>query len=282
MMKLLTILLSAMMILSGVTPGAVNAPAATVPADVVEDTLQPTEADAIVLDGSVSYLEAMLPDAEYYVLNCQLLSWAEDGEAFLAMGTDGVYYNVMLNEDTLVYLTDSLFEGDWIQVAYDGKMTRAIPAGINAMAIVQCYTMGMVTEAGDGYLKLALEEGSAIVNRVDEYPFSEGEGVTVFFDGSYTQEDEVFHIDSFGNLPDGLWGEITEINDDGFVMNCEGEEYVVALTPDTLMMPFVYETMQPAELVEGMSVNVVTTGTMTMSIPAHVTAAQVLVWVAEE
>ena len=187
----------------------------------------------------------------------------------IILRAEGMDYQVNMNEETVLDGFESLAIGDWAQVIHDGKMTRSIPPQVMAMMIRSYSFSGVVSNLAENSFTLTTEDGQEIVVNFDAERFTGVQDtmqVTVFFDGMMTMSIPA-QISAEHIRTQEMTGVIVEVLENGFMLDDAGMPTIVHLSDDTMAF---------TAIEVGASVRVTTTGTMTMSIPAQVTAVEVL------
>ena len=203
------------------------------------------------------------PDAEYDlgpVLATGFVMEVLD-ESILLLTRDGLYIEALLTPDTILEGKEIAI-GDFVTVAYDGMMTRSIPAQITAQHIGNYMLMGVASELReDGFLLTFGEEvyevnaDAALLNGVQDGMF-----VTVYHQGTMTRSIPAA-VNTLHVRGQEIVGVVTEMVEGGFTLTVEGEElpYHVAIKEDALLF------VQPEP---GMEIIVITDGLMTSSLEA--------------
>ena len=116
----------------------------------------------------------------------------EIGEGYILI-MDSVHGAVQVNlgDDTLYDGADleELTVGQYIQVMYDGKMTRSIPAQVYALKVGLYPVSGVVKEVGEGSITLSREEiGDEVIVFLPEGAATPnvGDSVTAYTNGAMT------------------------------------------------------------------------------------------------
>ncbi len=180
-------------------------------------------------------------------------------ESILLLNSNGETVEVLLNDETLFEGKDIAI-GDYITIAYDGKMTFSIPAQINAQYIGNHMLMGLVSELTETDFTLTFGEEVYTVNAEASLlsGIQDGMFVTVYHKGMMTRSipAQVAALHIRGNE---IIGVVTEMVEGGFTLTVEGEElpYHVAIKEDALIF------VQPEP---GMEIIVVTDGLQTASL----------------
>lgn len=187
-----------------------------------------------------------------------MINTAEQGEVFVVIG-----------EETVVESTREIDCGDYVHVEYDGSMTFSLPPQIAAQKIgmyaVEGYVLERLPESNMVMLNTE-EQGEVLVRLAEDWEDNGCEYMTVYYNGMVMT-----------SLPpqigaDFIWpgysvqGPITEIAD-GYIMIGEGmEAYQVNCTAEQL----------PEGIEAGAVVRVFYNGMMSRSIPAQITAMEIV------
>ena len=128
-------------------------------------------------------------DVEIYELGGEIIEIA-DGYIVIMDHVHGAV-QVNLSDDTLYDGADleELAIGQFIQVMYDGKMTRSIPAQVNALKVGLYPVSGVVSAIGEGSVTLSREEiGDEVIVFLPEGAAvpSVGDSVTAYTNGAMT------------------------------------------------------------------------------------------------
>ncbi len=180
-------------------------------------------------------------------------------EALLLLTRDGLYVEALLNEET-VFDGKDVAIGDYIEVVYNGMMTRSMPAQINALAVIDHMLMGVVSEMTENGFTLTYGEDIYQVNADASLlaGIQDGMFVTVYHNGAMTMsipaQLSVLHIRG-----QEIVGTVTEMVEGGFTLTVEGEEipYQVAIQEGAI---------QFVQAEPGMEVVVITDGLQTASL----------------
>ncbi len=232
-----------------------------------------------------------------------LMEDATHGEVMVNTGEETVLDGVLLEEELAV--------GMYVQVDYNGVMTRSLPPQVYADRIACCRLQGVVSEiyedgsfllTGDAVYEEIVIHMTQPINLYADMP------VTVYYSGAVTM--------SLPAQASALWmvlpvqtGVVSELTEEGFLLtDADGVNYEVKLTEDTVLslMPAAEEEAETVidieegaeeaeivmddeteeaeeegevivELFEGASVQVIYNGMLTRSIPAQLTALEVVV-----
>ncbi|MBR4080744.1 MAG: hypothetical protein IKK21_03010 [Clostridia bacterium] len=192
------------------------------------------------------------------------------GEYVLLLTRDGLLVQANLTEDT-AFMAEGLEIGDFVYVAFNGMMTRSIPAQITVQALGCEKTSGVVEELSEEGFLLRSEEWEdgvfvltgedVLANLLVDMP------VTVYFDGKVSRslppQITALHV----RLME-LAGVVDELTETGFLMtDAEGVQYEVHVPENAVKL------LQPGV---GEAVRITYNGVMTMSLPAQVNALEVL------
>ena len=192
------------------------------------------------------------------------------GEYVLLLTSYGQELQANLSEDS-AYMTEGLEIGDYVYVAYNGMMTRSLPAQISVIALGCEKLTGVIEELSEeGFLLRTedFEDGVFVVgNAATVEGLTVDMPVTVYFDGRMTRslppQIHALHVRMME-----LNGLVDEVIDGGFLLTDEnGVQYEVHV-PETAV-----QLLQPGV---GEAVRVVFNGVATMSLPAQVNALEVL------
>lgn len=263
MKKYMAILLVLLLSLSAV------AMAATTPTDM-QPVGNMTNATASDLNDDAPYAAAVTG---------LVTGWTEDG-SMLIHSADGMDYAVRIDPDVTDFADAAFIQlGDYVIVYYDGRLTRSIPAQLTAGYVGSFRLLGIVAavdEDGQGFLMADGEDTYHVaLNDVPVYSAPrEGQTVIVYHDGKLTRSIPA-QINALYLRTVDLVGEIIAVNDAAD----EGEVYSILMRDETLgevlvRIPAdarVYTEANPGEMVY-----VMTTGMMTMSLPAQTVAVEVL------
>ena len=226
------------------SPEPTELPAENVPAE---------ESDPLVLTGVCGVVIELTDEGI-------LIDSADNGEILVITGEETVY-------DTSAEIT----EGDLIYVDYDGQMTFSLPAQIGADVIRMHKIEGEISEIYAEEHALLLNDadmGDVYVYLPEDFDPSaiEYTHLTVYFDGVMTMS--LPGKISAGLVIPGysLQGKVTEIGE-GYITIGEGMEAVQASVADGIL---------PETVETGAIVRVIYDGQMTRSIPAQITAGEVV------
>lgn len=206
--------------------------------------------------------EAETPDtdlAEYTLLQGFVTDVQSD--LLQVLTRDGLTVEAQITEDT-VFEGKDVTIGDFVEIVYNGIMTRSLPAKITAQVVRDHMLMGLVSEL--------TEEGFTLTFGEDVYQINadatllagiqDGMFVYVFFNGVTTRslpaQLSALHIRGQETI-----GTVTEMVEGGFTMTVAGEEipYHVAIREDALLF---------AQVEPGMEVIVITDGVVTSGLEA--------------
>lgn len=223
----------------------------------------------------------------------------EQGEVMVNTSEETELDGVLLEEDLQI--------GMYVNVDFNGMMTRSLPPQVHADRI-GCYRLsGSVSEVyEDGSFLLCGDPiyDEMIVHMETPTNLFENMPITVYYNGavamSLPAQAGALHI-----VVPTLEGSVTEMTEEGFTLtDSEGAVYEVLLTNDTLLSLQAEEEaaeteeaeepeaaadeaeMEPAaeeeaevilELMEGQSVCVIYNGMLTRSLPAQLTALEIII-----
>ena len=216
---------------------------------------------AMATDGSNNANE------EYFLLDGQV---TDIGDGYVTIILDGAEYQINITEETILDGTEALAIGDWLQVVHNGQMTRSLPPQVAAQVIRSYSVTGVVSGLTENSFTLTDENGMEIVVNFDPERFvgvQDTMQVTVWFDGMMSRSLPA-QITAEHIRTQVLTGTITELTEDGFMM-----------VDDNGILTFVHvseATRLFTEPAVDAAIRVTTDGTATMSLPAQVTAIEVL------
>ena len=194
----------------------------------------------------------------------------EDG--FLMETADLGPVMVLMTEETILEGLDELFMNEYVQVYYNGMMSRSLPPQVTAEKIAQYALYGTVTEIGEDSIVLLQQYDELAAPITVTLPENAprlfvGCPVTVYTDGVMTASLDPL-VNAIHVRPETISGTITSVTEESFALtDALGGEYVVNLAPETVL---------EVELTEGANVVVYHTGAMTFSLPAQMSAVAVI------
>ena len=201
-----------------------------------------------------------------------MVTEATDG-ALLLDDLNGGTYEAHITPDTVFETSAPVQPGDWVTIIYNGMLTRSIPAQLTAQRVYSFSLTGVVGgEEADSFL-LTLEDETQVQANLPETIArpQNGETVTVYYNGqmTYSLPGQVFaelvrRVD--------LEGEITGVAEDHVVLETENGEAEVYITESTRVL---------TRLEAGAKIRVATGGIMTLSLPPHYVALEILPQAAE-
>ena len=204
---------------------------------------------------------------EFFLLGGQVTGF---GDGYVTIISDGAEYQVNLSEDVIIEGTEALAVGDWLQVVYNGQMTRSLPPQVSAQVIRSYSVSGVVSDLTEGSFTITTEEGQVIVVNFDAERFTgvqDSMNVTVWFDGMMTRSLPAQITAGHIRLQE-MNGTVVEITDGGFLMIDEfGMETLVHVTEETVSF---------TEIELNAPIRLTCDGTATMSIPAQIRAVELL------
>ena len=216
--------------------------------------------------------EAVIPSPEAETTPVQIEGFVMDitDEMILMLTRDGLYVEAQLTPDTIFDGKDVAI-GDFIQIDYNGMMTRSLPAQITADVVRDHMLMGVVSEMTENGFTLTFGEDIYAVNADAALMagIQDGMFVTVYFNGMMTRMIPA-GVNAMHIRGQEIVGTVTEMVEGGFTLTVDGEEipYHVALTEDAILF------VQPEP---GMEIIVITNGLQTASLASIlVNATEVL------
>ena len=180
-------------------------------------------------------------------------------ESILVLTRDGLYIEALMTESTVLEGKE-IAVGDYVQIVYNGMMTRSLPAQITADLIRNHMLMGVVSELTEGGFTLTFGEEIYTVT-ADASLLSgiqDGMFVTVYFNGMMTRMIPA-GVTAMHVRGQEIVGTVTEMVEGGFTLTVEGEEipYHIAIKEGAI---------QFVQAEPGMEVIVITDGVQTASL----------------
>ncbi len=180
-------------------------------------------------------------------------------ESIIVLTRDGLYVEALLTPDTAAEGKD-IAVGDFIEIVYNGMMTRSLPAQITAEYIRNHMLMGVVTDLTENGFTLTFGEEVYAVNADASLleGIQDGMFVTVYHNGMMTRMIPA-GVNALHVRGQEIVGTVTEMVEGGFTLTVEGEElpYHVAIKEDAL---------QFVQAEPGMEIIVITDGLATASL----------------
>lgn len=234
-MKLFSILMAVMMMLN------------LAPRVSAEEVQEAQEAQVEALGGLIAQVE----EQGLLLQNEQL------GEVYVNLSEQTVFEGLE---------REDLAEGQFVNVEYDGKMTRSLPPQISAQKVSMNEITGVVSEVGEDSITITRpEQGDQVIVHLPENAEKLYVGcyVTVYTNGAMTAslpgQVSAQHI-----VTPTLEGEVGEVREEGFTLTtAEGETYDVNMDETTI---------KNGELKTGAKVKVFYSGAATFSLPPQVFA----------
>lgn len=178
---------------------------------------------------------------------------------------------ILINEETYTETMRDIMPGDFIYVEYDGMMTRSLPPQVTADAVRMYVAEGDITEvfAEENAVMLMTEShGEMYVTLPEEWKDAQTDvdHMTIYFDGVMTMSlpprvNAAYVVPGYS-----LQGEVTEIAE-GYILIGEGMETVQVGTENIEL---------PGDMKTGDIIRVIFDGQMTRSIPAQITAQEIV------
>lgn len=227
---------------------------------------------AIVLIAVIGCIAAFAEDAveNNVIVGGTVIGFNEEGGYIIENPEYGMI-DVRINEETYVETMRDIAAGDYVFVEYNGQMTYSIPAQVNAVS-VRMYTLeGDIIEyfAEENAVMLMTDtHGEVYVTLPEEWKDTEVdfEHMTVYFDGVMTMSLPPRVNGAYVVPGYSLQGTVTEIAE-GYIVLGEGMEAVQVSTENIEL---------PEDVKTGDIVRVIYDGQMTRSIPAQVTAQDIV------
>ena len=180
-------------------------------------------------------------------------------DSLLLLTKDGLAVEALLNEDTIFEGKNAAI-GDYVQIVYNGIMTRSLPAKITAMAVRNHMLMGVVSDLAETGFTLTFGEeiyqvsaDAALLEGIQDGMF-----ITLYYNGMMTRMIPA-GVTAMHIRGQEIVGTITEMVEGGFTLTVEGEEipYHVAIKEGA------FQFVQPEP---GVEVIVITDGLETASL----------------
>lgn len=226
----------------------------------------------VILFAALFILSAAFADPvseELIPLEGMVIESYEDG--WLIENAELGEVKVLISEETYIETMRDIIPGDYLYIDYNGMMTRSLPPQITASVVRMYVLTGSVAEmnAEENTVLLNTDtHGEVMVHLPDEWTDHEidSEYMTVYFNGAMTMSIPA-QVSAGVALPGyTLQGAVTEIAE-GSLLIGEGMEavqvnYAAALLPENVNV--------------GDIILVIHDGQMTRSIPAQISANQII------
>ena len=145
-------------------------------------------------------------------------------DSLLLLTKDGLAIEALLNEDTIFEGKNAAI-GDYVQIVYNGIMTRSLPAKITAMAVRNHMLMGVVSDLAETGFTLTFGEeiyqvsaDAALLEGIQDGMF-----ITLYYNGMMTRTIPA-GVTAMHIRGQEIVGTITEMVEGGFTLTVEGEE----------------------------------------------------------
>lgn len=145
-------------------------------------------------------------------------------DSLLLLTKDGLAVEALLNEDTIFEGKNAAI-GDYVQIVYNGIMTRSLPAKITAMAVRNHILMGVVSDLAETGFTLTFGEeiyqvsaDAALLEGIQDGMF-----ITLYYNGMMTRMIPA-GVTAMHIRGQEIVGTITEMVEGGFTLTVEGEE----------------------------------------------------------
>ena len=145
-------------------------------------------------------------------------------DSLLLLTKDGLAVEALLNEDT-IFEGKNVAIGDYVQIVYNGIMTRSLPAKITAMAVRNHMLMGVVSDLAETGFTLTFGEeiyqvsaDAALLEGIQD-----GMCITLYYNGMMTRMIPA-GVTAMHIRGQEIVGTITEMVEGGFTLTVEGEE----------------------------------------------------------
>ena len=176
-------------------------------------------------------------------------------ESVLVLTRDGLYVEALLTEETAAEGKD-IAVGDFIEIVYNGMMTRSLPAQITAEYIRDHMLMGVVTDLTENGFTLTFGEEVYAVNAEASLltGIQDGMFVTVYHNGMMTRMIPA-SVNALHIRGQEIVGTVTEMVEGGFTLTVEGEElpYHVAIKEGALQFVQAEPGMEVIVIVDGLA-----------------------------
>ncbi len=180
-------------------------------------------------------------------------------ESLLLQDRTGMLVEALIDENT-VFEGKDVAIGDFVQVVYNGMMTRSLPGQITAQLIRNNMLMGIVSELTEEGFLLTYGEEIYQVNADASLleGIQDGMFVTLYHNGMMTRSIPAM-VTALHIRGQEIVGTVTEMAEGGFILTVEGEEipYHVAIKENAIQ----FVTAEP-----GMEVIVIIDGVQTSSL----------------
>lgn len=145
-------------------------------------------------------------------------------DSLLLLTKDGLAVEALLNEDTIFEGKNAAI-GDYVQIVYNGIMTRSLPAKITAMAVRNHMLMGVVSDLAETGFTLTFGEeiyqvsaDAALLEGIQDGMF-----ITLYYNGMMTRMIPA-GVTAMHIRGQEIVGTITEMVEGGFTLTVEGAE----------------------------------------------------------
>lgn len=192
-------------------------------------------------------------------------------EGYLIETSDLGEVMVLTHEETYTETVRDILPGDYLYIDYNGMMTRSLPPQINASVIRMHVLSGSIVEsnAEENSVLLNTDTHGEVIVFLPEVWAGQAldcENLTVYFNGAMTMSLPAQIGAGFVIPGYSLQGAVTEIGD-GWMMIGEGME-AIQVNFDAQMLP---ENVNVGDVIR-----IIHDGQMTRSIPAQVTASEII------
>lgn len=227
---------------------------------------------AILLAALFVSLAAFAEPADEALVSMEglVLEIAEDGSLLVDTAAHGDV-QVLVSDQTYLETDREISAGDYLLIDYNGQMTRSIPPQITASVIRMHALEGSIQEIyaeENAALLMTEAHGEVYVTLPDEWNASEidAEVLTIYFNGAMTMSLPP-QVNAAHVVPGyALQGTVTELGD-GFLMLSDDVKNIQVNLGDTEL---------PETILIGDVIRVIYNGQMTRSIPAQITADQII------
>ena len=176
-------------------------------------------------------------------------------DSILVLTRDGLYVEALLTEETAAEGKD-IAVGDFIEIVYNGMMTRSLPAQITAEYIRDHMLMGVVTDLNENGFTLTFGEEVYAVNAEASLltGIQDGMFVTVYHNGMMTRMIPA-GVNALHIRGQEIVGTVTEMVEGGFTLTVEGEElpYHIAIKENALQFVQPEPGMEVIVIIDGLA-----------------------------
>ncbi len=174
-------------------------------------------------------------------------------ESLLLQDRTGMLVEALIDENT-VFEGKDVAIGDFVQVVYNGMMTRSLPGQITAQLIRNNMLMGVVSELTEEGFLLTYGEEIYQVNADASLleGIQDGMFVTLYHNGMMTRSIPAM-VTALHIRGQEIVGTVTEMAEGGFILTVEGEEipYHVAIKENAIQFVQAEPGMEVIVIIDG-------------------------------